>query len=416
MIRQANVGAPVHARIAALAAQPAVHRAFSWLHLQELRLRQWQREFVSIPAPPFGEGPRAAWFAERFAEMGLAAVEVDEAGNALGWLRPPVPGGPAVLLSAHLDTVFPAETPIHPVEEDGILRAPGAADNGAGLTALLALIAAVRHAGVETSTNILFAANTGEEAEGNLRGMRHLFRRRDVRFVASLALEGAGTGTVVTRGLGSRRFRVQVSGPGGHAWTDSAVPNPIVALADAISTLLRQPLPQHPRTVVNVGRIDGGTSLTSIPQSAWALVDLRSVDADELLRREVNLFRAVEDAVLENNAGQGGLRFRIDLIGDRPAGELPPHAPILATVRAVDRHLRLRTEERIGSTDANIPIALGIDGIAMGAGGTAGGIHTTDEWYNSAGRELALRRVLLVLLDLCSADFPATVAANLPLR
>ncbi len=402
-------------RVVGLAAQPAVHRAFQWLHLHELRMRQWQRELVAIPAPPFREGARAAWFTDRFREMDLHAVEIDGAGNALGWLRAPTPGEPAVLLSAHLDTVFPAGTPIDPVEEDLVLRAPGAADNGAGLTALLALIAALRHGGLQTETNILFAANTGEEAEGNLRGMRHLFQQASMRFVGSLALEGAGTETVVTRGLGSRRFRVEVTGPGGHAWTDAGTPNPIVALADAIATLGRQRLPLRPRTVINIGRIEGGTSLTSIPQSAWALVDLRSVDGDELLRREVAIYRAVEDAVLAHNAarigapadGSKGLRFRIDVVGDRPAGELPKHAPVLQTVRAVDRHLRLRTEERIGSTDANIPIALGVNGVALGAGGVAGGIHTTGEWYDSTGRELALRRILLVLLDMTSTQFAA---------
>ncbi len=404
-----------HVRVMGLAAQPAVHRAFQWLHLHELRMRQWQRELVAIAAPPFGEGPRAMWFTDRFREMDLHAVEIDDAGNALGWLRPPVAVEPAVLLSAHLDTVFPAGTPIEPVEEDLLLRAPGAADNGAGLTALLALIAALRSGGLQTETNILFAANTGEEAEGNLRGMRHLFQREDVRFVGSLALEGAGTETVVTRGLGSRRFRVEVTGPGGHAWTDAGTPNPIAALAEAIATLGRQRLPMRPRTVINIGRIEGGTSLTSIPQSAWALVDLRSVDAEELLRREVAIYRAVEDAVLAHNGlptgarmgTRGELRFRIDVVGDRPAGELPKHAPVLQTVRAVDRHLRLRTEERIGSTDANIPIALGVNGVALGAGGVAGGIHTTAEWYDSTGRELALRRILLVLLDMASNEFAA---------
>ncbi len=408
----------MHARVLALAAHPGTHRAFHWLHLHELRLRQWQRELVAIPAPPFGEGPRAAWFAERFRELGLVDVEVDEAGNALGWLRTPTADEPVVLLSAHLDTVFPAETSVEPVEEDQILRAPGAADNGAGLAALLGLIAALRYAAVVPATNILFAANTGEEAEGNLRGMRHLFRSEGVgpRVVASLALEGAGTETVVTRGLGSRRFRLEMTGPGGHSWTDAGTPNPIAALAEAIAALQKHALRLRPRTVLNVGRIEGGTSLTSIPQSAWALLDIRSVDADELLVREVALYRAVEDAVLAANSAAGeraGLRSRIAVVGDRPAGELPAHAPLLQSVRAVDRHLRLRTEERIGSTDANIPIALGINGIALGAGGTAGGIHTTAEWFDSTGRELALRRVLLILLDAAGADFAISASQGL---
>ncbi len=404
-----------HARVTAIAAQPATHRAFQWLHLQERRIQQWQAELVSIPAPPFQEDARALWFVDRFRELGLHDTQRDEAGNALAFLRPPREGQPLVLLSAHLDTVFPAGTAIAPIQEDAILRAPGACDNGAGLAALLALAAALQQAGVQPETNILFAANVGEEAEGDLRGMRYLFQSSPFRaqIIASIALEGAGLETVVSRALGSRRFRVTVTGPGGHAWTEAGTPNPIRALAAAIVALTDDALPKQPRTSVNVGLIEGGTSVTSIPQRAWTLVDLRSTCEEELLVREVKLFRAVEDAVIATNQraeGHGRLRFTIEKVGDRPAGELSTDSPLLATVRAVDRHLRLRTEERIGSTDANIPIALGREGIAIGAGGTAGGIHTTEEWYDSTGRELALRRVLLCLLDAAGQDFPPRLA------
>lgn len=410
-------GAMAYSRILRIASQPATHRAFSWLHLQERRIRQWQRELVSIPAPPFLEAARAAWFLDRFREFGLHDVKADEEGNSLGWLRAPREGEPLVLLSAHLDTVFPSTTSIEPEEDEAVLRAPGACDNGAGLAALLATIAALRQAEVDPGTNVIFVANTGEEAEGDLRGMRHLFGGSEMgkQIVASIALEGAGAETVVTRGLGSRRFRVEITGPGGHAWTDAEVPNPIVALSLAVAKLSAVTLPKRPRTVINVGRMEGGSSITSIPERAAALVDIRSADPEEILLREVQLFRAVEDAVMAANAtarGAGALRYQIATVGDRPAGELPSHAPILLTVRAVDRHLQLRTEERIGSTDANIPIALGRNAIAMGAGGTGGGIHTTAEWYDSTGREIALRRILLTLLDLCSDEFLAQVGGD----
>ena len=354
----------------------STHRAFRSLHLQEQRIAAWQREFVGIPAPPFEEGARAAWFLERFREFGLCNVQLDAEGNALGWLRAYQAGEPLVLLSAHLDTVFPAELTIAPVEDGTILRAPGAADNGAGLAALLAMasVSAAEPGGY--AANVLFAANVGEEAEGNLRGMREMFERsafaRDV--VASIALEGAGTETLVTRGLGSRRFRVTLNGPGGHAWTEPEVANPVLVLAQALARCVAEPLPRQPRSVFNVGRLEGGTSVTSVPETAVARVDVRSVSAEELLRLEVLLFRAVEDAVLLSNAqpGRGLLRFRVECIGDRPAGALDPASPLLGSVRSVDRHLRLRTEERIGSTDANLPIAQGRDAIAMGAGGSAG--------------------------------------------
>lgn len=401
------------ARITRLASLRAVHQAFGWLHLQEPRILAWQRELVGIPAPPFGEGPRAAWFAERMTELGLADVHIDDEGNALGLLRAPEStslvdqaqnDAPVVLLSAHLDTVFASNTDLTVHEEETRLLAPGLADNGAGLAGLLAIAAALRAAGIQPPTNILFAANVGEEAEGDLRGMRHLFHTSPFaqRICGAIALEGAGTETVVTRGLGSRRFRVEITGPGGHAWTDAALPNPIIVLATAIADLTAQTLPARPRTTLNVGEIIGGTSVTSIPQSASATFDIRSTDPSQILSVEVRVYRAVEDAVLAANArGGGSLRAKITCIGDRPAAELSAQSPLLATVRAVDRHLRLRTEERLGSTDANIPLALGREAIAIGAGGAAGGIHTTNEWFDPRGRELALRRVLLILLDLC---------------
>lgn len=407
--------ASAQARIARLASTPAVHRAFRWLHLQELRLRQWQMECVSIPAPPFGEGERAAWFLERFQEIGLRGVHLDEAGNALGFLREDDGASPLVLLSAHLDTVFPPSTQINAVQDGAMLHAPGASDNGAGLAALLAIAAAVREGEIELGSNILFAANVGEEAEGDLRGMRHLFQRSSLgpRLVSSIALEGAGTSTVVSRGLGSRRFRIQVRGPGGHAWTDAGRPNPILTLATALHTLSRTELPRDTRSTLNVGQVQGGTGVTAIPQTASATIDIRSSSEDDLLLREVQIFRAVEDAVLETNriapAGTA-LQYTIDKFGDRPAGSLDRDAPILAAVRAVDRHLQLRTEERIGSTDANLPLSLGVQAIAMSSGGSAGGVHTPQEWFNAEGRGLALRRILLVLLDTAQQTHPGSQA------
>jgi len=391
-------------RIARLASLRAVHAAFGWLHLHEPRIAAWQREFVAIPAPPFREGPRADWFAERMVELGLADVHIDAEGNALGLLRPDDGVSPVVMLSAHLDTVFAEGTELVVREENSLLYAPGISDNGAGLAGLLAIIAGMQSAGVVPGTNVLFAANVGEEAEGDLRGMRYLFGASPLagRIRGAIALEGAGTGTVVSRALGSRRFRVEVTGPGGHAWTDAGQANPIAVLSSAIAALFAQQLPARPRTTLNVGEIIGGTSVTSIPQTASATFDIRSTDPNNILSVEVRLYRAVEDAVLAQGTVNGvGVRAQITCIGDRPAAELAANSRLLATVKAVDRHLQLKTEERLGSTDANVPLALGREAIAIGAGGTAGGIHTTNEWFDPRGRNLALRRVLLILLDLC---------------
>ncbi|MGO4213601.1 peptidase dimerization domain-containing protein, partial [Terriglobus sp. YAF25] len=214
-------------------------------------------------------------------------------------------------------------------------------------------------------------------------------------------LEGAGTENVVVGAIGSRRLQATITGPGGHSWTEAGAPNPIVVLSKAIAAMERIKLPRQPRTTWNIGRIEGGMSVTSVPERASCLIDLRSVDMDQLISLEVQVHRALEDAVLEANddAGDRRLSLHVATIGDRPAGTLSTEAALLETIHAVDRHLRLRTELRIGSTDANVPLALGREAIAVGAGGIAGGIHTHSEWFDPAGRELALRRVLLILLD-----------------
>ena len=478
------------AQIGQIASMRRVHEAFQWLHLHEPQIMRWQVELVSIPAPPFAERARAEWLLERFREIGLSDVHLDEVGNALGTLpgrdqaRELVPtrGGPQdfprataipspaplVLLSAHLDTVFPADTPIAPVIEGTRLAAPGACDNSAGVAGLLALASAFTRAGLEPEGDILFAGNVGEEGEGDLRGMRHIYNSpqwRD-RIAAHLVLDGAGHEIVVTGALGSKRFEVTLAGSGGHSWTDAGRPNPIATLGEAIATMnrvnLAEPsrhqgsaetgldareqagslllvgttgaascagfpatsgkgggLPQaHARSTWNVGMIEGGASVNSIPEQARARFDLRSTSAEQLVRLEVQLHRAVEDAVLAANTAaevQGvrehPLSFSVDTIGSRPAGALPEGARILDLLRAVDRHLNLRTECRTASTDANIPLSLGVEAISIGAGGDGGGIHTRGEWYDSRGRTLGLRRVLLLILAL-SSPLERAIAAD----
>ncbi len=391
-------------RITSLAADVRVHRAFHWLHLHELQLRQWQLQMIAIPAPSFGESARAAWFIDRFHELGLTEVHLDEVGNALA-LQPCVDEAPhSVLLSAHLDTVFPPHTDCIPREDGPRILAPGACDNAAGLTALLAIAAALRYAELTPPYPILFAANVGEEGAGDLRGMRHIFSV-DYNIAAAIALEGSGNATVVDRALGSRRFRITLSGPGGHSWADAARPNPIFALSAALAALARLELPQTPRTTLHCGTISGGTSVNSIPESATAEIDLRSVSSSQLDLSEADALNTVRTAIRDAHdryASQPPLTLDIARIGDRPAATLPPDSPILSSLRAVDRHFGIATECRIGSTDANLPLSLGVPALAIGAGGTSGGIHTLREWYDPTGRELALRRILLHLLDTCA--------------
>jgi tripeptide aminopeptidase len=400
-------------RVSQLASLGRVHAAFDWFHRQERQVMQWQHDLVSIAAPPFGEQRRAEWLSERFSELKLEQVEIDTEGNVLGWRRTGKPApGPCVVLSAHIDTVFPRDVPVEPVLDHHRLTAPGACDNGAGVAGMLALAAALGHAGIQTPGDLLFVGNVGEEGEGDLRGMRHLYRTAPWRdgIAANLVLDGAGTDVVVTQALGSRRYLVTLEGPGGHSWTDAGIPNPIVVLSQAIASLSQTPMPRSPRTTLNVGTIEGGNAINSIPEQATARFDLRSLDADQLIRLEVQLHRAVEDAVLQANRlwqnrpgsteGTLPLRFEIKRIGDRPAGRLNEGAPLLETLRAVDRHMGIRTEERVASTDANIPLSLGVPAVSIGAGGEGGGIHTRAEWYDASGREVALKRILLLLLAL----------------
>lgn len=399
-------------QVTALASRRTVHAAFAWLHGNPKTIMDWQAEVVAIPAPPFGEQARAMWLAARFADAGLSEIETDAAGNVLGWLQaaklPPENTGPVVALSAHLDTVFPAGTPLNPRVNGDRIEAPGVCDNCAGVAGMLAIAHALVQSHIELSAPLLFLGNVGEEGEGDLRGVRHLYSQNALagRIAAHIVLDGAGADSAVTQALGSRRYRVTVTGPGGHSFTDAGTPNPIAALASALAAIAETPLPEEPRTTLNLGTIQGGTSVNSIPENAQASIDFRSTSADELLLLEVALHRAVEDAVEHWNKRaksaaknvRGLLSFKIDKIGDRPAAQLPAGSPLLEALSAVDRHLRLRSGLRLGSTDANIPLSLGVPALSIGAGGDGGGAHTLAEWYSAKNRETGLKRALLLAL------------------
>jgi tripeptide aminopeptidase len=399
-------------QVTALASQRAVHAAFAWMHGNPKTIMDWQACLAAIPAPPFGEQARTEWLAARFAEAGVNQVEIDAVGNVTGILPvahlPAESTGPVVVLSAHLDTVFPAETALNPVVDGDRLEAPGACDNAAGVVGMLAIAHALVQSGIELAAPLVLLGNVGEEGEGDLRGVRHFYKQSALagRIVAHIVLDGAGADSAVTQALGSRRFQVTITGPGGHSFTDAGTANPITALASALAILAQTELPEEPRTTLNLGTIQGGTSVNSIPERAQASIDFRSIDPEQLLRLEGLLGDAVEDAVEHWNdqvklpaaRARGLLAFTIEKIGDRPAAQLPGDSPLLEALRAVDRHLGLRTDLRLGSTDANIPLSLGVPALSIGAGGDGGGAHTVAEWYSAKGRELGLRRVLLLTL------------------
>jgi tripeptide aminopeptidase len=399
----------VQQEIAELAALPNVDAALQWFRGQEPQFTRWQLELARIPAPPFAEAARAAWVSEKFSLLGLKNVHCDIVGNALG-MRPGTLDL-TVSISAHLDTVFPLGTAIEVRQQGPRLYGPGISDNAAGVTALLAIASACQEFGLTHDASLLFIGDVGEEGEGDLRGMRHVFLHSDWKDTirASVVIDGAGSDTIVAEALGSRRFEIVIHGPGGHSWSDFGAPNPIVALARAIDLFSQTRVPTTPKTTFNVGVIEGGTSVNSIPESAKMRVDIRSTSAMEIERLEIELRRAVEQAVAGENVhwqrGNAGhrhecLRAEIHTIGSRPVGELDRRARILQLTRAVDAHLGNVAQIQRASTDANIPISLGREAIAIGAGGGGGGAHTLQEWFDVTGRELALRRILLIVLAL----------------
>src|ERR1700758_1583835 len=404
-----EIASVVQQEVTRLAASPEVRSAFNWLRTQEPQLAQWQMEMARIPAPPFGESARAAWLSEKFREVGLDDVRIDDVGNVFG--THPGFGKRYVALSAHIDTVFPANTPLNIRQQGSRIYGPGVSDNGAGVASMLAIAALLRPVRVRHALPLVFIGNVGEEGEGDLRGMRHIFstpRWKD-SIAYSLVLDGAGADTIVAEALGSRRFEVIVRGPGGHSWSDFGAPNPIVILAKAIETFAATPVPHTPKTTFNIGVIRGGTSVNSIPESASMKVDIRSTSMNEMERLEQSLRAALARAVDEETMAaemrsplqkRPAVSCEVVVIGNRPAGELQPGARILPVVRAVDTQLGNAAQVQRASTDANVPLSMGREAVATGGGGSGGGAHTLQEWFDCTGREVGLKRILLTLLAL----------------
>jgi tripeptide aminopeptidase len=384
-----------------LADQVQVRTALDWLSKNLKWIDDEQVKLTEIPAPSFQEEKRAEAVRDVLAGEGLT-IHTDMIGNVIGEL----PGSEereVVVLAAHLDTVFPAGTQVQVRREGGRLVAPGISDNGTGLAGLLAVVRAVRAAKIKPRRSILFAATVGEEGEGNLRGMRALIDAYRSRLQAVIVLDGSGTDHVTTKALASRRLEVLITGPGGHSWSDFGLPNPINALVRASVRFINTKVPAAPRTTFNLGQIEGGTSVNSIPYEAKLKVDLRSENEDEIARLESALRDCVAAGVkdeMENarERNRGKLEWKINQIGSRPGGELPPDSPLLASLRAADAYVGNQSRIERSSTDANIPLSLGIEAIAVGAGGSGGGAHSLQEWYEPAGRDMGLKRVLLTLL------------------
>jgi tripeptide aminopeptidase len=369
-------------------------RNLSWINEQQSRLTE-------IPAPPFQEARRANAVKLLLASSGLE-VQIDKTGNVIGELRG-ASEKEIVVLSAHLDTVFPPSTEIKVRHDSARLLAPGISDNGTGLAALVAIARACHEAGIKPRRTILFVADVGEEGEGNLRGMRALIEAYKPKLKAVIVLDGSGTDHVTTKALASRRLEATITGPGGHSWSDFGMPNPINALVRASVRFINTKVPAAPRTTFNIGQIEGGTSVNSIPYEAKLKVDIRSESEDELAKLESALRECIAAGVRDEmessrDRTKGKLEWKVELLGSRPGGELPANSALLAALRSADEFVGNQSRVERSSTDANVPLAHGIDAISIGAGGTGGGAHSLQEWYEPAGREMGLKRALLTLL------------------
>lgn len=384
ILRGAASSAQTPSGVAALANRPAVKAALDAVRSGEPRTIDDQVRFCEVPAPPFKESARAEVLRKAFHELGLRNVRIDKVGNVLGerlGLQP----RPRLVLAAHLDTVFPEGTAVRVVREPGgRLRGPGVGDNCRGLAVMVGVIRALNEARVQTSGPITVVANVGEEGLGDLRGVKALFAETLAgqidRFVS---IDGGGL-YVTNVGVGSRRYRVTFTGPGGHSFASFGAANPAGALGRAAAKISDLQVPGTPRTTFNVGRIGGGTSVNAIPAEAWMEIDLRSSDAAELASLDARVRSAIDAAVADENRrwrSSSPVSVALALVGDRPPGALPPTAPIVQAVQAAGRALGLSIPLSEGSTDANLALSLKIPGVAIGGGGEGDDAHAaTESW------------------------------------
>ncbi len=392
--------------LAKLAGAPACARGLAWIDKSAAWTTVQQVRLTEIPAPEFDEARRGEALKELFAASGFQ-VSTDKTGNVIAE-RPGSDAKSVILLAAHLDTVFPAGTDVRVKHDGNRLLAPGIADNGVGIASLAGLARAFAESRVRTTKTIVLVGELREGGEGNLRGMRALMDSYGSRLAAVIAVDGPSTDHITTQGIASRRFEATITGPGGHSWSDFGAPNPITAIARGIVKFSAISVPSDPRSSYNFGTIEGGTSVNSIPSKSAVKVDLRSEDEGELSRLENALRDAMQTGVKEEisatQSAKDALQLNFRLLGTRPAGKLPDDSPLIATIRNVDRFLGNRSRLERSSTDANIPLSMGIPAVALGGGGRGGGSHTLYEWYDPTGRELGLRRLFLTVLSLAGVE------------
>jgi len=393
---------PYCAELSRLMSDPVVRKALDHAKATDGAALQDLIMLTQIPAPPFKEEVRGRKYAELLRAAGADSVYIDEVGNVIALRRGKV-GGRVVAVVGHLDTVFPEETDVSVTQRGDTIFAPGVTDNTRGLVAILYTLKAMQEAGLRTDGDILFIGSVGEEGLGDLRGVKHLFRQGGPRIDAFIAIDGSSENRIVAQALGSRRYRVTFKGPGGHSWGAFGGANPAHALGRAIRLFDEAAdafTASGPRTSYNIGRIGGGTSVNSIPFEAWLEVDMRSESQASLLAIDSIFRAAVQQAVDEQNRlvrrGEK-LTVEVEQVGDRPSGETDPNAPLLLRSQAAIRLFGGRPSVTRSSTDSNVPIALGVPAVTLGAGGRGGRSHSLDEFWVNRNAYLAVQRLLLVI-------------------
>ncbi len=391
------------AAVRTVAERPEVRRALALVRAIERTAEATLIELTQIPAPPFREAERARRFAQLLRAAGLVDVAIDAPGNVIA-RRAGTAGRETVAIVAHLDTVFPPGTDVTVRRRGDRLHAPGIGDDTRGLVLLLIVAEALNRARVRTRGDILFVGSVGEEGLGDLRGVRHLLRPGGPRIDQFIAIDGGSDEDVVNRALGSRRYRVTITGPGGHSWGDFGLANPAHALARSIDYFDRAASAVAGIGVsasYSVGRIGGGTSVNAVPREAWAEVDMRSTEPDPLDRLDSALQSSVARAVEELNRSRdrgAPLVAEFDVIGDRPSGAVDPGVPLVRRALAATRYLGLQPRLGVASTDANLPIARGIPAVTLSRGGVGGGAHSIDEWWAPRNAHIGTQRALLLLV------------------
>lgn len=382
--------------------EPAIRAALDAVRANERDVIEEQVRLCEIPAPPFAEQARGLAYKAAFERLGLTNVRIDAAGNVLGE-RPGRQARPHLVMSAHLDTVFPEGTAVKTTRAGAVIAGPGIADDCRGLAVVLGVIKAMNQASVETTGTVTFVGTVGEEGLGDLRGVKHLFQTELAgRIDSFVSVDGAGTGITRTA-VGSRRYRVTFKGPGGHSFGDFGIANPVHALGRAIATIAALEVPAVPKTTFNVGRVGGGTSVNSIAADAWMEIDMRSSDRGSLAAIDTKIVKALDQALADENArwkDKGKLTMERKLVGDRPAGNTAASAPIVLAALRVSKALGIDATAGEGSTDSNIPMSLGIPAVTIGGGGRGSGSHALEERFDSTDSWQGTARALLLTVAL----------------